>query len=112
MRLLAIGDIHGCFTALTALEKFVPFATDDMLVTIGDYVNRGPNSRAVLDWLIAREAAGKLIALRGNHEIMMLRARETEEDFRTFLEVGGLATLASYSPAADADELSVVPVEH
>jgi serine/threonine protein phosphatase 1 len=112
MRLLAIGDIHGCFTALSTLEQFVPFTADDLLVTLGDYVNRGPDSRAVLDWLIAREATGKLIALRGNHEIMMLRARDTEQDFRTFLEVGGLATLASYASPEDDDAFSAVPAEH
>ena len=58
MRHLAIGDIHGCFRALTTLEAFVPFRDEDTLITLGDYVDRGPNSCAVLDWLVARRAEG------------------------------------------------------
>ena len=58
-RCLAIGDIHGCFDALTTLEAFVPFEADDCLVTLGDYTSRGPDSRKVLDWLIARMALPK-----------------------------------------------------
>lgn len=112
MRFLAIGDIHGCFTALTTLERLVPITSDDIVVAVGDYINRGPNSQAVIDWLIARKAAGKLVALRGNHEIMMLRARENEQELQTFLEVGGRATLASYSPLEDEGRLSDVPPEH
>ena len=53
MRYLAVGDIHGCFKALTTLAAFVPFQRDDLLITLGDYVNRGPDSCSVLDWLIA-----------------------------------------------------------
>ena len=53
MRHLAVGDIHGCFKALTTLAAFVPFRADDVLITLGDYVDRGPDSYAVLDWLIA-----------------------------------------------------------
>ena len=54
MRYLAVGDIHGCFHALTTLAAYVPFRPDDLIITLGDYVNRGPNSFAVVDWLIAR----------------------------------------------------------
>ena len=97
MRILAIGDIHGCFTALTALEKYVPFASDDRLVTLGDYVDRGPNSRAVLDWLIARKTDRTLIPLRGNHEIMMCAARKSERHYDEWIASGGTAALMSYS---------------
>ena len=69
MRYLAVGDIHGCFTALTSLAAYVPFRDDDLLITLGDYVNRGPDSCAVLDWLIRRQRHGKLVPLRGNHEV-------------------------------------------
>src|SRR2546421_12463310 len=101
MRYLAVGDVHGCFTALTTLAAFVPFGPDDVLVTLGDYVDRGPDSCAVLDWLIHRGRRGKLVAPRGNHEIMMLEARQGEEEMKTWLEVGGDAALASYSPFGD-----------
>ena len=51
MRLLAIGDIHGCFRALKTLVDFVGLREGDVLITLGDYVDRGPDSRLVLDWL-------------------------------------------------------------
>jgi serine/threonine protein phosphatase 1 len=112
VRHLAVGDIHGCFTALTTLATFVPFEPHDVLITIGDYVDRGPNSCAVLDWLIAYQRRSHLVALRGNHEIMMLQAREGKEQLRRWLEAGGDAALASYSPFDDAGRLVDVPDSH
>ena len=112
MRHLAIGDIHGCFTALTTLAAFVPLKSDDVVITLGDYVNRGSNSCAVLDWLIEYRRRGTLIALRGNHEIMMLKARDDEEAFREWIKNGGDATLASYSPFGDGGRLADVPDAH
>ena len=61
MRHLAVGDIHGCFKALTTLATLVPFREDDVVITLGDYVNRGPNSCGVLDWLIRYRDKGRLI---------------------------------------------------
>ena len=98
MRLLAIGDIHGCYDALRALEAAVPILPTDMVITLGDYVNRGPQSAAVLEWLIARHATGQLIPLRGNHEIMMLEAKNGGGSLVDFLSVGGDKTLLSAMP--------------
>ena len=53
MRTLAIGDIHGCRNALVALMKAVQPTKDDRLVYIGDYVDRGPDSQGVIDWILA-----------------------------------------------------------
>src|ERR1700730_14653425 len=105
MRYLAVGDIHGSFKALTTLAAFVPFTAADVIITLGDYVNRGPDSCAVLDWLIAFPQKEKLIALRGNHELMMLQPRESDHYFKQWLECGGDATLASYSPFGDPGRL-------
>ncbi len=112
MRYLAVGDIHGCFQALTALAALVPFHPEDVLITLGDYVNRGPDSCAVIDWLIAYKERGTLVALCGNHELMMLQARESEDAFRRWIECGGDATLASYSPFGDSGRLVDVPDSH
>jgi serine/threonine protein phosphatase 1 len=112
MRHLALGDVHGCFRSLTALADFVPLRPEDNLITLGDYIDRGPNSRAVLDWLIDYSRRGKLVALRGNHEIMMLRARESEEELGRWLECGGDATLRSYSVLDDEGKLVDVPDSH
>jgi serine/threonine protein phosphatase 1 len=112
VRYLAVGDIHGCFKALTTLAAFVPFHPEDTVITLGDYVNRGPETSAVLDWLIAYTARSNLVPLRGNHEIMMLQARDNEEAFRRWIDCGGDATLASYSPFEDAGRLIDVPDSH
>jgi serine/threonine protein phosphatase 1 len=94
------------------LTRFAAVRDDDDLVTLGDYVNRGPNACAVLDWLIARANHGKLIAIRGNHDLMMLSARDGDEALRTFIENGGDQTLASYSHLPEAGRLDDVPDHH
>jgi serine/threonine protein phosphatase 1 len=99
MRTLAIGDIHGCYRSLTSLAEFVPFKDEDTLITLGDYVNRGPDSYSVIEWLIERERIGRVILLRGNHEIMMCQAKRDAEEMREWLDNGGDTTLASYSVA-------------
>ena len=101
-RTLAIGDIHGCLAALTTLEAFVSFRDDDQLITLGDYVDRGPDSRGVLNWLIERSTRCDLIALLGNHDAMMLQSREFgggswatlfgEETLKSYAD-GGMGTV-------------------
>lgn len=100
-RHLAIGDIHGCFNALTSLVDFVALRPDDTIVTLGDYVDRGPDSSAVLDFIIELDKSHNLVPLRGNHEIMMLDSREKESWFHAWLRYGGDATLLSYAPSED-----------
>lgn len=111
-RLLAIGDIHGCYTALETLAAYVPFRDSDLLIGLGDYVDRGPNSREVLNWLISRFAMGSLIPLRGNHEVMMLESREHHELLYEWLSVGGQETLQSYAGAQSETSLEIVPESH
>ncbi|MDH3747275.1 MAG: serine/threonine protein phosphatase [Gammaproteobacteria bacterium] len=112
-RHLAIGDIHGCITALTTLVDFVVFHADDTIVTLGDYVDRGPDSRAVLDFLIDFGKSHNHVPLRGNHEIMMLDARDKKSWFQPWMGYGGDATLNSYSPADDvAGSFTDVPDSH
>src|SRR5690349_21747156 len=97
MRCLAIGDIHGCARALDALLGAVRPRVGDVVVTLGDYVNRGRDSCGVLMRLVRLHEQGLLVPLMGNHEQMMLEAREGGEKLRRFLGVGGDRTLASYS---------------
>jgi serine/threonine protein phosphatase 1 len=110
--LLAVGDIHGCLAALETLAATVPFAAEDLLVTLGDYVDRGPDSRAVVDWVIERWRLGTLIPLRGNHELVMLDARLSPNLRDSWLSFGGDATLASYAPPGKPGSLEDVPAEH
>src|SRR4051812_40922994 len=77
VRTLAIGDIHGCSKALDALLALVKPGPQDQIVTLGDYVSRGPDSRGVVDRLVRLSKGGRLVALRGNHEQMMMDGRES-----------------------------------
>ena len=112
MRTLAVGDIHGCFRALQALMEQVNPTDKDRLITLGDYVDRGPDSHAVLDWLIAQQKKCELIALRGNHEEMMLAGREDPEHRQDWLHCGGRETLASYAPEGGQGKLMDIPDKH
>jgi serine/threonine protein phosphatase 1 len=98
MRTLAIGDIHGCATALHTLLEAVRPGRDDVLITLGDYVDRGPDSNRVLETLIKLESQTQLKPLIGNHEILFLDALARRIDPEGWLRVGGSETLRSYSP--------------
>ncbi|GHC46749.1 metallophosphoesterase family protein [Roseibacillus persicicus] len=95
---LAIGDIHGCLTSLTTLLETVQPDKDDLVVTLGDYVDRGPNSKGVIDFLLEFRKEHQLVHLMGNHEIQMLRALEGKVHRDRFLSdlCGGKDTLRSY----------------
>jgi serine/threonine protein phosphatase 1 len=113
MRTLVIGDVHGCSKALAALLAAVAPAPRDRLVTLGDYVDRGPDSRGVLELLLPLHASGRLVALRGNHEQMMLGARRGGDSLRMWLLCGGLETLASYGVTEiSLDALDEIPESH
>lgn len=112
MRHLAVGDIHGAYRSLVALAEFVPFLVDDTLVMLGDYVDKGPQSREVVEWLIDWSTRGRLVPLRGNHELMMLRARDDAQSLREWTLAGGDTTLASYAPSSRTGKLADVPAAH
>ena len=112
MRILAIGDIHGCLTALDTLMAVVNLQPQDRIVTLGDYVDRGPNSKGVINRLIEWHRRGQLVPLRGNHEKMMLRARwGNRTDLYHWMVCGGEATLASYTQTKP-QLLESIPTEH
>jgi hypothetical protein len=75
-RTLAIGDIHGCSAALDALLTVVAPAQADIVIALGDYVDRGPDSKGVLERLLRIEGRARLVPLIGNHDQMMLEARD------------------------------------
>ncbi len=98
-RLLAVGDIHGCLDELSVLLDAIQPTSADKIVFLGDYVDRGPSPRGVIDLLIALRDSRRCqtVFLRGNHEDMFLdfigeRGRHGE----AFLFNGGRITLASY----------------
>ncbi len=111
-RTLAIGDIHGCLAALETLMNIVRVNSDDLLITLGDYVDRGPHSRQVLDWLIDRNRGGRLVTLRGNHDLMMSDSRFDNETRNGWISVGGVQTLQSYGDEGIIGTLDDVPDRH
>lgn len=112
MRTLAIGDIHGCLTSLEALARAVPFTAEDRLIFLGDYIDRGPDSKGVIDWVLAASRAGEVIPLRGNHEAMMMDARTKPTVRQTWLDNGGREALASYGVNIHDKWIAAVPSTH
>lgn len=113
MRTLVIGDIHGCLRALNALLKEVDRQPDDLIVTLGDYIDRGPDSKGVLDRMLALRADCRCVNLKGNHDLMMLAAREDVEHYDEWLKSGGKQTLTSYQAKEDWRTFAeAIPTEH
>jgi serine/threonine protein phosphatase 1 len=112
----SIGDIHGCFqklrSLLAACDAFRG-SQNTRFIFLGDYIDRGAQSKDVLDFLIKGGGARdrNLVCLRGNHEEMLLRAADKnrlDRDLMTWWENGGEATLDSYG----VDDPSDLPAEH
>ena len=111
----AVGDIHGRRDLLDILlakiraDAALAGEARPVLVFIGDYVDRGPDTRGVIEAVLtlAREAAFEVRPLRGNHEAQLLAFLEDPRAGPAWLEFGGGATLASYGvapPAGRTDE--------
>lgn len=113
LKTCVIGDIHGCHASLQALlEKVIDRA--DTLIFLGDYVDRGPDSKQVVDTLIHLGSTHPhVIFLKGNHELMFENYL-TGSDTSLFLRIGGRQTLDSYGihPAAHGDILEMLPLSH
>lgn len=112
MRVLAIGDIHGCSRALDHLLAAIGPRTSDVIITLGDYVDRGPDSSGVISRLIELRKKFKVVSLRGNHEQLMLNSRLGNDRLVEWLYTGGNATLASYARNEGGAMPSDVPREH
>lgn len=117
-KIFAVGDIHGCFEKLEALMKRLPFDPGkDVVVFLGDYINRGLESRQVIELLLdLRKKAPYAVFLLGNHEHDLLEYARTgdPEHLRTMRPMGVEATLKSYGdhPVRAMRDLSFLPAEH
>jgi serine/threonine protein phosphatase 1 len=98
----AVGDVHGCHDELLALERVIQrdatqFPGRKLIIMLGDYVDRGPGSAAVLDHLCADPPAGfDRLCLIGNHDLAMLDYLEGRAGFSGWMAMGALPTLHSY----------------
>ena len=108
-RLIAIGDIHGCLTALNRLLDAIDPQPDDTFVLLGDYLDRGPDSRGVIDRILQLGEESRMHAILGNHEEMLLAVLDGSMSPHFWIRHGGTATLDSYGFAGD---LNVIPPRH
>lgn len=97
-KVFAIGDIHGMLVKLEKLMEKLPIDREhDTLVFIGDYIDRGPDSRGVVEYILdIRQEFKRVIFLLGNHEQMFLNYYLEGKDEDLFIHNGGIMTLMSY----------------
>lgn len=109
LRIYAIGDIHGRFDLLQPVHAQIRRdlaarpAEQSIEIFLGDYVDRGPQSRDVVEWLIRSEpACDERICLMGNHEDLLLGGLADAAGTEAWLVNGGIETLLSYRPTPRA----------
>lgn len=100
-KFFAIGDIHGNLSHLELLMEKIKPALDphrDTLIFLGDYIDRGPDSKGVVDFILQlRTELPHVVCLKGNHEAMFLDWHLDGKDYDLYLYNGGGATIRSYS---------------
>jgi serine/threonine protein phosphatase 1 len=116
--IFAIGDIHGRLdlttVALSAIEARAAATDSFRVIFLGDYVDRGPDSRGVVELMMKLSRDHRYVCLKGNHEAMMVQclAGGTTDDFTRWMDNGGRQTLESYG-ADDWDAaIDAVPAQH
>lgn len=108
MRTLAISDVHGCLSNLKALWNAIDPQPEDRIIFMGDYIDRGPDSKGVIDYLLALPDPLNITFLTGNHEEKFFLSRMDHTDFDHWMQAwGGPETLASYGGGMEA-----VPESH
>ena len=112
-KIFAIGDIHGTVDKLAVLMDKIPIDfNNDILVFIGDYIDRGPSSFEVVDYLVGlKQDHPDIVFLKGNHEDMLQRYLAGSDRF-TYLYNGGQQTLDSYLNRENKSEFSPIPADH
>ena len=97
-RLIAIGDIHGNILNLNSLLEQIQPTASDTLIFLGDYIDRGDNSKEVVERLLELSKVSNCVFLKGNHENMLLNIKNTKskEAFVHWFLSGGEKTLKSY----------------
>lgn len=112
-RIYAVGDVHGRADLLEPLLGRIDRDLADrpiaypLQIFLGDYIDRGPDSRTVIDLLIARRQQHKLVLLQGNHEIYAAEALDDPSVLPEWIKIGAIPTLVSYGikPASRGGQL-------
>lgn len=105
----AIGDIHGQLDMLRVLIEKINPDKEDLLIFTGDYIDRGKDSKGVIDFLIQLSKERKCIFLKGNHEEVMMSymSGRNPVDFQLWKQIGGNKTIKSYKGS-----ISNIPQSH
>lgn len=114
-RVFVIGDIHGWYQPFRLLLETINPGPQDRLITLGDYVDRGPDNPLVLDTLISLYKSGLLIPLRGNHDQGMMEASLSQEQLLSWRDMlQGKSTMRSYGITTDTlrEFKEKVPADH
>ncbi len=97
-RTFAIGDIHGCINTLKKLLAEIKIEKQDELYFLGDYIDRGPGSKEVIDFILELQRENyKVHTLRGNHEQMFMDSESSMDFYENWLINGGIQTLESFA---------------
>jgi serine/threonine protein phosphatase 1 len=109
-RLLAVGDIHGYKLKLEALMEKVSPTPEDQVLFLGDLIDRGPDSRGVIDYVLdfCRQYP-KTVVLRGNHEDLLIKCLDDPTKLALYLRNGGWSTIDSYGGNS---YLNFMPPDH
>ena len=94
--IIAIGDIHGQYESLVRLLQKINVSDVSEFVFLGDYIDRGPDSKNVIDFLIDFSKSNKCIFLKGNHEELLLNSVNNPTSYNIWLNNGGVQTIKSY----------------
>jgi len=112
MAIYAVGDIHGSLKALKTIFKQNLITKENTVVFLGDYIDRGPDSKGVLTWLIKNSKKYNFEFILGNHEIMILTAKKSPERLVEWLHFGGVQTLNSYKISNDPNWADKIDSTH
>ncbi|MBS9778453.1 MAG: serine/threonine protein phosphatase [Gammaproteobacteria bacterium] len=105
----AIGDVHGYLTALQMLIEHINPQADDTLIFLGDVIDRGEDSKGVIDLILALKNRCNVLCIQGNHEEMLLTATYCSSTRNMWLYHGGEATLASFGLKPNKIGLAQLP---
>lgn len=109
MKIFAIGDIHGFNNKLNKALTKIAIEKKDLIIFLGDYIDKGLHSKEVLDILLGLKSKKyNVIFLRGNHEELLLRAYKNSEESYRWLKNGGLQTLNSFG----VDKVDKIPKKY
>ena len=103
-RVIALGDLHGCFDKLMSLWRKLEVTDNDLVIFLGDYIDRGPQVAETIKWILEQSKKDNFIFLRGNHEQMILDAFQKRMNKITWLFNGGQATIRGLSKLKSEDK--------